>query len=86
MRRANPTQLVAWLLAAGPVIARVVFAAGLLVELSSPVGLAGETALLVVGLALLALHRANGRLLGLPFPQYQLLVLVYLVNVPRLFR
>jgi hypothetical protein len=69
-----------------PNLARCVFAAGLLVELAAPVGLFGETALLIVGLALLALHRANGRLLGLPFPEYQLLVLVYLVDVPRLFR
>jgi hypothetical protein len=77
--------VVAFLLAR-PGLARVVFAAGLFVEVGSPIGFYGETALLVVGLALLALHRANGRLLGLPFPQYQLLVLVYLVNVPRLFR
>ncbi len=77
--------LVTWLLAR-PNLARAVFASGLLVELGSPIGLFGETALLFVGLALLALHRANGRLLGLPFPDYQLLVLVYLVDVPRLFR
>jgi hypothetical protein len=76
------TALVAWLLER-PTLTRWFFAGGLLVELAAPIGLLGKTALLVVGLALLALHAANGRLLGLPFPQYQILVLVYLVNVPQ---
>jgi hypothetical protein len=70
-----------WLLER-PQIARVTFAIGLCVELVAPVGLIGKTALLLVGLALLGLHRANAQLLGLPFTDYQLLVLAYLVNIP----
>jgi hypothetical protein len=77
--------LVAWLFER-PGVAKAGFAAGLVIELAAPVGVFGDTALLVVGIALLALHKANGRLLGLPFPQYQLLVLTYLVNAPRIFR
>jgi hypothetical protein len=65
--------------------ARLLFAAGLLVELTAPLGLLGENALLVVGLALLALHQANLRLLSLPCHSYQILVITYLVNVPRLW-
>jgi hypothetical protein len=77
--------LVAWLFQR-PLIAQCVFGAGLLIELTAPLGLLDEHVLLVVGLALLALHAGNRLLLGLPFPEYQLLVLVYLVNVPQLFR
>ena len=67
-----------------PVVAQCVFAAGLLIELATPIGLLGETALLITGLALIALHRGNRRLLGLGFAEFQLLVLVFLVNVPQL--
>jgi hypothetical protein len=45
----------------------------------------GATALLVVGLALLALHFANARMLGLPFPEYKLLVVTFFV-APWWFR
>jgi hypothetical protein len=77
--------LVSWLFTR-PTITQCVFAGGLFVELVAPAGLYGETALLVMGLALIALHAANGLLLGLPFREWQLLVLVFLVNVPQIFR
>jgi hypothetical protein len=77
--------LVSWLFER-PAITQCVFAAGLLIELTAPIGLFGEPVLVLVGLALIALHIGNQLLLGLPFPEYQLLVLVYLVNVPQLFR
>jgi hypothetical protein len=73
-------ELTAWLIRR-PNVARSVFAVGLLVELLAPIGLLGKVVLAVVGVALIALHRANGRLLGLPFPDYQILVFVFLVNV-----
>ena len=76
--------VVAWLFGR-PGIARAVFAAGLVVELASPAGMFGATALLLVGLALLALHFANARMLGLPFPEYQLLVVTFFV-APWWFR
>ena len=56
--------LVAWLFER-PRIAKCGFAAGLVIELIAPLGVLGETALTLVGIALLALHKANGRLLGL---------------------
>jgi hypothetical protein len=68
------------------VLAQCAFAAGLIIELASPIGLLGETILMVTGLGLIALHVGNQVLLRLPFPEYQLLVLIYFVNVPRLFR
>jgi hypothetical protein len=77
--------LASWLLER-QTITQCIFAAGLLVELATPIGLLGETALTITGLALLALHKGNRVLLGLPFPEFQLLVFVYLVNVPRILR
>lgn len=68
-----------------PGFARLFFAGGLLVELATPLGLLSEDALAAVGIALLALHYANLRLLSLPFPSYQIIVVGYLVNVPRLW-
>lgn len=81
---AKSTDVVLWLLER-PALARSMFAAGLLVELLTPVGFVGKPALAIVGICLLCLHWANGYLLGLPFREYQLLVLVFLVNVPQLF-
>jgi hypothetical protein len=69
-----------------PTLSQCVFAGGLLVELAAPIGLLGETVLLLTGLALIALHKANEVVLGLTFTEFQLLVLVYIVNVPQLFR
>jgi hypothetical protein len=70
--------IVAWL-SDRPGVARAVFATGLLIELASPLGLLEENLLVAVGVALIALHMANGRMLGLPFIEYQLLVLAFLV-------
>ena len=77
--------LVSWLFER-PTITQCVFAAGLFIELAAPIGLLGETVLMLMGLALIALHKGNGIVLGLPFTEFQLLVLVYLVNVPQFFR
>ena len=77
--------LVSWL-SDRPTITRCLFGAGLLTELAPPLGLLNELILMLIGLGLIGLHQANGRLLGLPFPEYQLLVLIYLVNVPQLVR
>jgi len=77
--------LVSWLFER-PAVTQCVFAVGLLIELTTPIGVFGEPVLVLVGLALLALHKGNELLLGLPFPEFQLLVFVYLVNVPQLFR
>jgi hypothetical protein len=84
-RSGESAALVSWLFER-PAITQCVFAAGLLIELTAPIGLFGETVLMVIGLALIALHQGNELLLGLPFPEYQLLVLVYLVNLPQLLR
>jgi hypothetical protein len=77
------TKALTWL-AERPSYTRCLFATGLLIELMTPLGLLSKTVLLLLGLGLVTLHRANGRLLGLTFTQNQLLVLVYLVNLPQL--
>lgn len=77
--------LITWLFSR-PTITKCLFAVGLLVELAAPIGLLGELYLFAVGLALIALHKGNRILLGLPFPEFQVLVFVYLVNVPQFFR
>ncbi len=66
-------------------IAQMLFAAGLLIELSAPLGLCGVGILALVGIGLIALHMANGLLLGLSFPLYQLLVLTFYVNPAQLW-
>jgi len=81
----NSAALVSWLFER-PLITQCVFAAGLFIELAAPIGLLGETVLMLMGLALIALHKGNGVLLGLPFPEFQLLAFVFLVNVPQLLR
>jgi hypothetical protein len=83
-RARNAVALASWFLAR-PTLTYCAFAGGLLVELAAPIGLLGKLVLAGVGLAIIALHKGNRFLLGLPFPEYQLLVLVYLVNVPQLF-
>lgn len=62
-----------------PGLTRVLFGVGLAIELAAPVGLLDPVLLPFVGVALLALHAANGVLLGLPFLPWQLLVALFLV-------
>jgi hypothetical protein len=84
-RAGRAVNFASWLLER-PLLTQCIFACGLVVEMAAPIGLLGTLALAVMGLALIALHKANRRLLGLPFPEYQLLVLVYFVNVPQILR
>jgi hypothetical protein len=76
---------ISWLLDR-PFVARCIFAAGLCVELASPIGLTGQTVLMVTGLGLIALHWGNQFLLRVPFTEFQILVFIYLVNVPQFIR
>jgi hypothetical protein len=69
-----------------PTITRLLFAGGLMCELLAPIGLLGENMLLIVGVALIALHQMNRKLLLLPCVTYQVIVLTFLVNVPRFWR
>jgi hypothetical protein len=66
-------------------LSQAAFAGGLLVELSSPVGLVSPAVLTAVGLCILVLHQANRIMLALAFPIWQYLVFTYLVDVPRYF-
>jgi hypothetical protein len=84
-RRAGRATRIIDVLVARPAVTRAVFGAGLLVELLAPLALLGAGPRAAVGVALIGLHAANGLVLLLPFPTYQLLVLVYLVNVPQLW-
>lgn len=67
-----------------PLLTRVLMGAGLLVELAAPLGLVDRWAMVVAGVALVALHRINGLILRLPFRKYQWVLVAYLVNVPYL--
>jgi hypothetical protein len=73
---------ISWLLDR-PSIARYIFAAGLCLELATPIGLSGPTVLTVTGLGLIALHWGNQFLLRIPFTEFQILVFIYLVNAPQ---
>lgn len=84
-RARHAVSFASWLLER-PLLTHSMFAAGLLVELAAPIGLLGKLALALMGLALIGLHRSNRVLLGLPFPEYQLLVLIFFVNVPQILR
>jgi len=77
--------LISWLFDRAT-LAQAVFAAGLFVELAAPIGLLGKIALTGIGIALIALHKGNRVLLGLPFPEFQWLVFIYLVNLPQFLR
>lgn len=67
-----------------PAVTRVMFSAGLLVELAAPLGLVNRTTLVVAGGAFLALHFVNGVVLLTRFRLFELIVLIYFVNVPYL--
>jgi hypothetical protein len=85
MRKGKPRRsdrLISWLFDR-PALTQWVFAAGLLVELTTPIGLLAKLLLFAAGVALIALHKGNRTLLGLPFPEYQLIVFIYLVNLPQ---
>ena len=76
---------ISWLLDR-PFIARCIFTVGLCLELATPVGLSGQTVLMLTGLALIALHWGNQFLLRIPFTEFQILVFIYLVNAPQFLR
>ncbi|MEM7139540.1 MAG: hypothetical protein AAF548_00815 [Actinomycetota bacterium] len=69
-----------------PAMGRVVFGSGLLIELLAPVGFLGPNLMIAVGAAVIALHVANGLVLGLWFQHYQLIVAVHLLRLPYLVR
>jgi hypothetical protein len=69
-----------------PFMARCIFTAGLCLELATPIGLSGQTILMVMGLGLIALHWGNQFLLRIPFTEFQILVFIYLVNAPQFLR
>jgi hypothetical protein len=69
-----------------PFIARCIFTAGWCLELATPIGLSGQTILMVTGLGLIALHWGNQFLLRIPFTEFQILVFIYLVNAPQFLR
>ena len=76
---------ISWLLDR-PFLTRCIFTAGLCLELATPIGLSGQTVLMVTGLGLIALHWGNQFLLRIPFTEFQILVFIYLVNVPQFLR
>ena len=67
-----------------PSMARMIFGAGLAVELLSPVALLHPIALVLVGAALLLLHVANGVVLDLHFKLNQRVLIILFLNIPGL--
>jgi hypothetical protein len=53
-------------------------------ELLAPVALVNRFTLLLGGIGLIALHKAIGGVLLLKFKLYQLVLCIYLVNIPFL--
>ena len=76
--------VVAWLFGR-PGIARAVFAAGLVVESRRPPACSAQPRSCSSASRCSRLHFANARMLGLPFPEYQLLVVTFFV-APWWFR
>jgi hypothetical protein len=76
---------ISWLLHR-PFVARCIFTAGWCLELATPIGLSGQTVLMITGLGLIALHWGNQFLLRIPFTEFQILVFIYLVNAPQFLR
>jgi len=65
-----------------PMIARVLFAPGLLLELAAVLALLGRRWSLALGLGLIALHLGIKEVMHLNFLLFELCVLIFLVNPP----
>lgn len=76
---ASSAGFVGSLVANRSVVATAAMTAGLMIELFAPLGLVHPVALGVVGIALIALHVANGAFLGLGFAQNQWIIASHLV-------
>lgn len=65
-----------------PFLVAVVMSSGLLLELSSPLLLLGRRWAAFYGIALLLFHKSIGQTMKLHFPYNEMLLVVYLINVP----
>lgn len=77
---ADPTAAV-WLLN-HPWITRILFDSGFFIELLAIVAVRNRPWALLVGLSIIAFHRSVWWLMRLEFPMHELLILIFLVNVP----
>jgi hypothetical protein len=79
---AGSGQALADSLADHPLLVGAVMTAGLLIELTSPLLLLGRAWALFYGIALLAFHQTVDRVMHLPFLHNQLLLVIFIINVP----
>ncbi len=67
-----------------PGMARIVFGAGLVLEILAPLSLFNRWTLVAGGVVLWIFHRANQEFLGLAFGQYRMILVIYFINIPYL--
>lgn len=67
-----------------PLLTTLLFAPGLLVELAAPAALLNRRLAFMFGILLLGFHILVGYVMQLSFPMNELLILIFLVNVPFL--
>ena len=79
-------QKVTEILVQNPNVARLVFGAGLFIELAGFVILINRRWALIGGLAIIALHLSISKIMSLNFEAHMLAVLIYAVNLPGLVK
>jgi hypothetical protein len=67
-----------------PWIARMVFSGGMLIEFFSFMALGGRVLAFIAGVALIAMHRGIAELMSLEFRNFEMIELIYFVNLPFL--
>jgi hypothetical protein len=80
--RIDRVEAVAGFLLSHPLLTRTFFSAGLLLEIISPMFLINGTCLLAGGVLLILFHKVTGWFMRLHFYESQLLILIYVINVP----
>ena len=69
---------------AHPDLMRALLGCGLLFELAAPAALLGRTPAFLIGIGLLTMHAVIGQLMLIRFPENQVLLLIYFIDVPFL--
>ena len=65
-----------------PVLTTLIIAPGLIVELAAPLLLLNRRIALLVGLSMAGLHILVGYMMQLSFPMNELIILIFVINVP----
>ncbi|MEZ5299514.1 MAG: hypothetical protein R3F11_02425 [Verrucomicrobiales bacterium] len=78
------SQAIAAWINAHPILTMMVFVPGLLVELGAPLALLNRRVAFAAGVVVLGLHVIVGYVMQLTFPMNELVILIFLINVPFL--